>query len=166
MREDRLLQGLPAFQQAGAARRVLERQPDMAKEALSAIETASRRAVTEMQRLLGFLRQEGESDGVAPQPSMRHLSALIGQMREAGLQVAVTTEGRGRTLPPSVDLSAYRIVQEALTNTLKHAGPVKVNVTVRYEDDAVEMRRCYSELGVGGRIQSRGLRRARHRLHI
>ena len=125
--------------QAGAARRVMEGQPDKAKDALSSIEAASRQAVSELQRLLGFLRQGGERETVAPQPSMKHLSALVVQMREAGLQVAVTTEGEERPLPTSVDLSAYRIVQEALTNTLKHAGPANARVTVRYEDEAVEV---------------------------
>ena len=125
--------------QAGAARRVMDGHPAKAKDALSSIEIASRQAVTELQRLLGFLRQAGERDGVAPQASMRNLGVLVGKMREAGLHVAFMTDGEERPLPTSIDLSAYRIVQEALTNTLKHAGPSKSSVTVRYEDDAVEV---------------------------
>jgi signal transduction histidine kinase len=124
--------------QAGAARRVLHRQPEKAEEVLSAIEATGREAVRELHRLLGFLRREGE-DGLAPQPSMRQLDALITQMGEAGLPVVLTVEGEPRPLPPGVDLSAYRIVQEALTNTLKHAGPAKAEVTVRYGDRALEI---------------------------
>ena len=88
--------------------------------------------------MLGFLRRE-EEDGLAPQPSLRQLDALLAQMREAGLPVALTVEGQSRPLPPGVDLSAYRIVQEALTNTLKHAGPAQAAVTLRYGDEALEI---------------------------
>lgn len=118
--------------QAGAARRVLTRQPDKAEEALSAIETTSRQAVAEMHRLLGFLRREDELDSLAPQPSLRQLDQLIEQIRDAGLPVEFSIEGEVRSVPPSVDLSVYRIVQEALTNTLKHAGPARAVVNVRY----------------------------------
>ena len=112
--------------------------------------------MTELQRLLGFLRREGESDGWAPQTSMRHLSALIGQMRESGLQVEIITEGEERPLPTSVDLSAYRIVQEALTNTLKHAGHAKAKVTVRYEEDAIEVKVLDDGVGQAARPGSGG----------
>ena len=86
-----------------------------------------------------FLRQEGEPDDLAPQPTMRQLDVLVGQMREAGLPVDVEIEGDQLPLPPSVDLSAYRILQEALTNTLKHAGPAKATVTLRYDKDTVHL---------------------------
>jgi signal transduction histidine kinase len=122
--------------QAGAARRVLATQPAKAAEALSAIESSSRQAVSEMQRLLGFLRQDRDVESLAPQPSMRQLASLIAQMRDSGLPVDLRIEGNSPALPPSVDLSAYRIVQEALTNTLKHAGAAKALVMVRYADDA------------------------------
>jgi len=125
--------------QAGAARRVLTRRPEKAEEALAAIEAASRQAVREMQRLLGFLRQERDDDPLTPQPTMHQLDNLVAQMREAGLAVELAVEGEERPLPPSVDLSAYRIVQEALTNTLKHAGPATAAVTVRYGDRALEI---------------------------
>ena len=91
--------------QAGAARRVIEKQPDMAIEALSNIEASSRTAVAEMHKLLSLLRQESESDQRAPQPSMAQLDALIAQMREAGLPVELEIEGDQQSLPPSVDLS-------------------------------------------------------------
>jgi signal transduction histidine kinase len=114
--------------QAGAARKVLATRPDKAQEAISNIEASSREAVREMHKLLGFLRQERDDDQLAPQPSMAQLELLIGQMRDAGLPVELEVEGQERPLPPSVDLSAYRIVQEALTNTLRHAGPARATV--------------------------------------
>jgi len=107
--------------QAGAARRILKQQPDKANEVLSQIEASSRQAVAELQRLLGFLRADNQVDDIAPQPSLQQLDALVNQMRLTGLSVAVKIEGEKIPLPPGVDLSAYRIVQEALTNTLKHA---------------------------------------------
>jgi signal transduction histidine kinase len=124
--------------QAGAARRVLPRDPAQAEEMLTAIETTSRAAVVELQRLLGFLRRDGESS-LAPQPGLQHLDALLSQMQEAGLPVELNLEGNARPLPPGVDLSAYRIVQEALTNTLKHAGPAQAVVTLRYGAQALEI---------------------------
>jgi signal transduction histidine kinase len=126
--------------QAAAARRVLGRQPEKAEEALAAIESASRQAVAEMHLLLGVLRREDERESLAPQPSLRQLSALVGQIRDAGLPVELSVEGVERPVPPSVDLSAYRIVQEALTNTLKHAGrPARAAVKVRYGESALDI---------------------------
>jgi signal transduction histidine kinase len=125
--------------QAGAARRVLQKHPEKAEEALSNIEAASREAVQEMHRLLGFLRQEPEETPLAPQPGMSQLTTLVDQMRDAGLPVELQIEGAQRALPPSVDLSAYRIVQEALTNTIRHAGPARAQVKVNYADSAVDI---------------------------
>ncbi|MDQ2683172.1 MAG: sensor histidine kinase [Chloroflexota bacterium] len=125
--------------QAGAARRTLTKNPAKAEEALSAIEATSRTAVHELHRLLGFLRQESEAVELSPQPSLSQLGDLISSMREAGLPVEVTIEGEQRPLTPGVDLSAYRIVQEALTNVLKHAGKAHAAVTVRYCPDAVDI---------------------------
>jgi signal transduction histidine kinase len=125
--------------QAGAARRILKQQPEKANEVLSQIEASSREAVAELQCLLGFLRQHSQTDELAPQPTLRQLDLLISHMREAGLPVEVRIEGEPKTLPPSVDLSAYRIVQEALTNTLKHAGPARATVTLRYDSGAISI---------------------------
>jgi signal transduction histidine kinase len=125
--------------QAGAARRMLTKSPQQAEEALSAIEATSRTAVLELHRLLGFLRQESDTVELAPQPSLRQLDELIAQMRESGLPIEVRIEGEERPLAPSVDLSAYRIVQEALTNVLKHAGRARAAVTVRYGTEAVDI---------------------------
>jgi signal transduction histidine kinase len=125
--------------QAGAARRILPKQPDKAREALSLIESSSRQAVAEMHRLLGFLRQGKQTDKLAPQPSLKQLDQLISEMHEAGLQVTVNTEGKERELSPSTDLSAYRIIQESLTNVIKHADATKAIVTVHYDAGAVEL---------------------------
>jgi len=125
--------------QAGAARRILKQQPDKANDVLSQIEASSRQAVAELQRLLGFLRADNQVDDIAPQPSLQQLDSLVNQMRLTGLSVSVKIDGEKISLPPGVDLSAYRIVQEALTNTLKHAGPVHADVTIRYTGNAVEL---------------------------
>ncbi len=126
--------------QAGAARRVLPTRPGEAEEALVSIEATGRQALTEMRRLLGVLRTEDEAAGVLePQPSLGQLEVLLASVREAGLAVDVTTEGEPRPLPAGVDLTAYRIVQEALTNILKHAGPARASVVLRYDDGAVEV---------------------------
>ena len=125
--------------QAGAARRILKQQPEKANDVLSQIEASSRQAVAELQRLLGFLREENHVDDIAPQPGLKQLQFLLDQMRLTGLSISVKKEGQEISLPPGVDLSAYRIVQEALTNTLKHAGQVNADVTIRYLRGAVEL---------------------------
>ena len=125
--------------QAGAARRVLQRSPAQAEEALSNIETASRQAVAELQRLLGFLRREGEVDELTPQPGLGQLDALAEEVRHAGLHVEISVEGQVRPLPPTIELSAYRIVQESLTNTIRHAGATKATVLLRYEPRVLQI---------------------------
>ena len=121
--------------QAGAARLVIDRDPDKAKAALSAIERSSREAVVELQRLLGFLRRPG--DDLAPAPGLSELPRLAASM--GALAVDVHVEGEARSLPPTVDVSAYRILQEALTNTLKHAAASRADVRVRYGADELEV---------------------------
>jgi signal transduction histidine kinase len=125
--------------QAAAARRVLDQRPDAAEEALVAIEAASRQAVLEMDRLLGYLRREGEVDDLAPQPGIGDLEELVADVRRAGLSIELRVEGEPSNLPRTVEVSAYRIVQEALTNTLKHSGSARVSVQLRYGDDALEV---------------------------
>ena len=125
--------------QAGAARVVIDRDQGRAKEALSAIETSSRQAVSELHRLLGFLRQDGDEDGLAPQPGVAQLERLVASMSDTQLAVDMTVEGEARTLPQMVDVSAYRIVQEALTNTLKHARASHAEVHLRYWPDELEV---------------------------
>ncbi len=125
--------------QAQAAQRLLEGEQNEARQALGSIETTGRQALTEMRRLLGILRRTDAELALAPQPSLEHLDALIEKVRESGLPVEFHTEGETRPLPPGVDLSAYRIVQEALTNALKHAGPARARVEIHYGDDEVEL---------------------------
>lgn len=125
--------------QAGAARVVIDRDRVKAKEALLAIEASSRQAVAELYRLLGVLRQEGDHDDTAPQPGLGQLPRLAASMRDADLIVEVSIHGEPRSLPPTVDVSAYRIVQEALTNTLKHSSASRAGVHVRYRPDELEV---------------------------
>ncbi|MER5644114.1 sensor histidine kinase [Streptosporangium sp. NPDC002524] len=143
--------------QAAAARRVLASNPDGAREALSAIEELGRTAMAEMRSMVGVLRTDGTPAEFNPQPGVREIPALVDQMREAGLRTQLWIEGERGTpppdgtgapgtpgasgapgapgaLPPGVDLAAYRLVQEALTNSLRHAGPqARAWVTVRHE---------------------------------
>ena len=125
--------------QAGAARRVIESHPAEAAKALSRIEASSREAVAELQRLLLFLRQEGDADGAAPQPNLGQLDALAEGVRQAGLDVEVAVEGHPQPLAQTTELSAYRIIQEALTNTIKHASATRANVLLRYEPTALRV---------------------------
>jgi signal transduction histidine kinase len=118
--------------QAAAAGDVFDAQPAKAREALASIEHTGREALTELRRLLGAVRAD---DGKVPQPGLGRLPALLDQVRAAGLDVDVETEGEQRQLPLGIDLSAYRIVQEALTNTLKHAAASHAQVVLRYSDD-------------------------------
>jgi signal transduction histidine kinase len=125
--------------QAQAGQRVLEGEQTSAREALGSIESTGRQALVEMRRLLGILRKEDRELALAPRPSLAHLDALAERVREAGLPVELHVEGEEKQLPPGVDLSAYRIVQEALTNALKHAGPASAQVVVRYRPGEVEI---------------------------
>jgi len=125
--------------QAGAARLVIDRDRAKAKEALSAIESSSRQAVAELHRLLGFLRQAGDRDDLAPQPGLSELPRLAASMSDSDLAVELSIEGEQRSLPATIDVSAYRIVQEALTNTLKHSAASRADVHVRYWPDELEV---------------------------
>ena len=128
--------------QADGASYALGTDPDRAAEALAAISGTGRQALAEMRRLLGVLRREGDGDGAgserAPQPGIGELSELLDQARGAGLPVSFTVEGEPRPLPSGAALAAYRIVQESLTNTRKHAGPVaSASVLLRYSPGAL-----------------------------
>jgi signal transduction histidine kinase len=125
--------------QAGAARVVMGREPRKATAALASIEASSREAVEELHRLLGFLRQAGDPDDLAPRPGVSQLPGLAAGISGPGLTVEVGIEGEQRPLPPTVDVSAYRIVQEALTNTLKHAGASRADVRLRYWPGELEV---------------------------
>lgn len=122
--------------QAGGARRILDRDPARAADAAAQIERTGREALGEMRRLLGVLGVDAER---SPQPGMDQVGELVGRARAAGLPVELEVEGARRRLPAGVDLTGYRIVQEALTNTMKHAGSAPTSVRVRYADDALEL---------------------------
>ncbi|MFC1985875.1 sensor histidine kinase [Chloroflexota bacterium] len=121
--------------QAGAARQVLRQYPEKALNSLNLIETSSRRAVAELYRLLGFLRDENQVEVFTSQPGLQQLEKLVADIRAAGLPVEVIITGEKCEIPEAVDLSAYRIVEEALTNTLKHSGPAKAIVALDYQKD-------------------------------
>jgi signal transduction histidine kinase len=125
--------------QAGVARRLFDRDPPEAVQAIGAVEAASRQAIADLQQLVGVLRRQEDGDDLAPQPSLRRLPELVEHMRQAGLPVELTVTGRPERLPAGVELSAYRIVQEALTNTLKHAGASRAGVTIRCVNGTVEV---------------------------
>ena len=119
--------------QAGAAQRIGDSAPREAIATLGAIERLGREALVEMRRLMGFLRTEpNRREPRSPQPGLGDLDALVAQVRQAGLPVTLRIEGDPQPLPAGLDLSAFRIVQEATTNILKHAGPSSVAVTIRY----------------------------------
>lgn len=125
--------------QAGAAEQVLERDREQVGEALRRIQEAGRQTVMELRRLLGILRPDAQELDTAPQPSLRSVDGLVDQFRRAGLNVELAVEGSVRPLPASVDLSAYRILQEGLTNTLRHADAHRATVAVRYLPRGLEL---------------------------
>jgi signal transduction histidine kinase len=125
--------------QAEAGELLLARDPERARDAFVSITSSGRQALGELRRMLGLLRSADGELALGPQPGLAQIQALVDQMRGVGLPVELSIEGQPRPLPAGVDLSAYRIVQEALTNTLKHARPARARVTVRYRADGVEL---------------------------
>ena len=127
--------------QSGAARRVLDAEPDHAVAALTEVERSGRQALSELRRLLGLMRDGDEDAAVRePQPTLAGLDDLLARARDAGLPVEVTQEGTPFTLPMGCDLAAYRVVQESLTNALQHAGEgASANVLLRWTDDHLEL---------------------------
>ena len=123
--------------QAAAARRVADKDPVAARGALEAVEMAGRTALAEMRRMLEVLRADDQ--GMGPQPGLGEIDRLIGNVRDAGLPVEYTVEGAACCLPAGMDLAAYRIVQEALTNSVKHGGKATARVLVRYTADTLEI---------------------------
>jgi signal transduction histidine kinase len=124
--------------QAGMGRHVLDSQPEQAAEALAAVETTSRGALGELRRVVGLLRQAEQPDPtLSPAPGLGDLPQLLEQVRSAGVQVDLDVRGEPRYLPPGMELSLYRIVQEALTNVVKHAGPARARVDISYAADAI-----------------------------
>jgi signal transduction histidine kinase len=132
--------------QAGAARRVFATKPQVAADALASIEAVGRDALDGLRRLVTLLRTDVEQSGRSPQPSLDRLPWLFDQVQRAGLPVTLTVRGRSRPLPATVELNAFRIVQEALTNILKHAGPTEAMVTLDYAETELRV-----EVRDGGR---------------
>ena len=123
--------------QAGAARRVLQTNPGQAAEAMTAIEETGRESLHEMRRVLGVLRSDNTEAELAPAPGLDDFDRLIRQCEEAGLPVELEVAGDVRKLAPGLELSAYRIIQESLTNSLKHAGQARATVNLDYRPDAL-----------------------------
>jgi signal transduction histidine kinase len=130
--------------QAGAARRIMDRDPASAREAIETIEQVGRSALSEMRRIVGVLRTDRDLAASAaeltPQPGTQDLAGLVEQIRETGLAVRLEVDGQERRLSTGVDLAVYRLVQEALTNSLKHAGPnARAWVRLRYSDKSLTL---------------------------
>jgi signal transduction histidine kinase len=141
--------------QAGAERRVLEGKGGTTQEVLETIERIGRGALTEMRRLVGMLRSD-EGEPLAPQPGLDDLPTLVAQVSDAGLPVELHVDGERRDLPVGIELSAYRIVQEALTNALKHAGEAHASVLIRYGTDSLELQIVDDGTGDTQALVSRG----------
>jgi signal transduction histidine kinase len=160
--------------QAGFGHLVIDDKPAQARAALSTIETTGRETLMEMRRLLGVLRADDPcgTDRVpllAPAPGLADLDRLLAQTARAGVHVDMTITGSPRDLPAGIDLSAYRIVQEALTNVVKHAGVTTARATLDYREDelAIEI----TDLGRGrpvidGQVPGHGLLGMRERVHV
>jgi signal transduction histidine kinase len=133
--------------QAAAANDVFDARPERAREALRTIEATGRTALAELRRLLGGVRGDGAD--FTPQPDLGQLDVLIDQVRAAGLQVVFRIQGEPRPLPAALELSAYRVVQEALTNTLKHAHASRVDIALNYSDGALDIEVCDDGTGNG-----------------
>ena len=134
--------------QASAVRRLVDPDQDKVREALLVVEQTGREALAEMRRMVGVLRRPEEAPALAPQPSLEQLERLVEHAREAGLPVDLHVEGEPVQLPAGLDLTAYRLVQEGLTNALKHARAHRAEVLVRYSDGHVEL--TVSDDGRGG----------------
>jgi signal transduction histidine kinase len=142
--------------QASAVRRLLRPEQRREREALLIVERTGREALAEMRRMVGVLRRPEEAPALAPQPSLEHLDKLVAQAREAGLPVELRVEGESVQLPAGVDLTAYRLIQEGLTNAIKHARATRAEVVVHYTDDHVELAVSDDGSGSGGNSDGGG----------
>lgn len=125
--------------QAGAARHVLDEKPQSARESLQAVEESGHEAMAELRRLLGVLVDNGEPAPLSPEPGLDQVRALVSRVNETGLPVELRIEGDARALPAGVEVAAYRIVQEALTNAMKYAGGAPTHVVLRFSPEAIEL---------------------------
>ena len=137
------------------------------REALEAVESTGRQALTEMRRLVGLLREQGSMPEFSPQPGMGTIDSLLDGVRAAGLPVELSVAGDPHDLSPGVDLAAYRVVQEALTNALKYAGPAHAWVSVTWGDDELELTVANDGRGNGdGTGGGQGLEGMRERVSL
>ena len=134
--------------QAGAAAHVLRERPEVAAEALATIKSVSKEGLRELRAILDVLRQADEADPTQPAPGTGQIPGLIGRAVRAGLETTLTVTGAPRPLPATVNLTAYRIVQESLTNTIRHAGPATATVTLTYADGEFLIE--VADTGLGG----------------
>ena len=135
--------------QASGVRRLLRPEQEREREALLIVERTGREALAEMRRMVGVLRRPEEAPALAPQPSLDHLERLVEQARETGLPVDLRVEGEALELPAGVDLTAYRLVQEGLTNAIKHSHATRAEVVVSYGDAQIEVTVSDNGNGVG-----------------
>jgi signal transduction histidine kinase len=152
--------------QASAAREVLDTMPGEAATALAAVQDAGRGALTELRHLLGLLAPGAGGEDDEPQPSLQRLSALVDRIAFAGLPVEVSIRGEPRQLPAGVDLTAYRIVQEALTNALKHGDGGRAEVMIRYADRSLRIEVLNTATGRTPDRDGRGLTGLRARVAV
>ncbi|MDQ1483996.1 MAG: hypothetical protein QOF35_2072 [Actinomycetota bacterium] len=153
--------------QASAVRRLM--RPDQTREriALETVEATGREALAEMRRMVGVLRSADDDQNLAPPPTLDHLGQLVENFRQAGLDVALESEGETVPLPPGLDLTAYRLVQEALTNTLKHAHATRAVVRFSYQQDSLLLSVCDNGLGSAADTQpGTGLLGMRERVDV
>jgi signal transduction histidine kinase len=140
--------------QATAAAQVLTERPQTAAAALAAIRTASKDGLRELRAILNVLRQADDADPTTPTPGLTQLDALITSANQAGLPTSLEVSGEAADLPRTVDLAAYRIIQESLTNAIRHAGPATATVSLTYEDG--ELLIAITDTGQGARGSGNG----------
>ena len=142
--------------QTSGVRRLLRPEQEQEREALLAVERTGREALAEMRRVVGALRDPEGGPALAPQPSLSRIDTLVAHARETGLPVDLEIEGEPVPLPAGVELTAYRLVQEGLTNTIKHASAKHADVRVRYDGDHVEIEVCDDGRGLDGKASTAG----------
>ena len=153
--------------QAGAVRRLLKPEQEKERQALETVEATGRDALTEMRRLVGLLREQGAMPEFSPQPGLGSIDSLLDTVRSAGLPVELAVDGAPRELPPGVDLAAYRVVQEALTNALKYGGTAHAWVALHWRDEELELEVANDGRGDGdGSGGGHGLAGMRERVAI
>lgn len=152
--------------QAGAARKIMDAQPAQAREALLSIEAGGRAAMTELRHVMGLLAVDGTGTDLAPQPGLDRLPALVAHLARGGIDVTLATTGRPRPVPDGVGLAAYRVAQEALTNTVTHAAGAAAQVRVDYADDGLRIEVVDTGGAETGAGTGRGLLGLRERVAV